>query len=65
MTISTAPALLAPISSEPSAEVHRSWDEERDGGVRAFRGILVASGLALAFWGLLGAAAWGLFQLPG
>ena len=63
MTISID-AAFAPITVEAKPEVHRSWEKERDAGVRAFRGVLIAAGLAVAFWGALGFGAWALFQIP-
>ena len=66
MTISIpAPAPLAPVPADPQTlDGFRDLEEERDAGVRAFRGLLIASGLAAVFWGTVGAVAWALFQIP-
>ena len=64
MTISiAASASPMPASSlEVPAEVLRAWDEERDGGVRALRGLLVAGSFAVAIWGGLGLGVYALIQ---
>lgn len=60
-----APAPLAPVSAEtPTWEKFRDLDDERDAGVRAFRGLLIASGLATVLWSAVGVIAWALFQIP-
>lgn len=55
---------IAPAPASPAAPLTGMVPEdERDAGIRAFRGLLIASGIAVVFWGLLGLAVVGVVQL--
>lgn len=64
MTISVdTQAPFAPIAVEANPDGERLWEEERDAGVRAFRGVLIASAIAVPLWALVIGAVAGLVRL--